>query len=64
MAAMAPELAHRRQQLVGHRRHGLAVAQEVEVGPADPAGLDAHEDLAQLGARVGHVVDHEPAAPA
>ena len=53
--------AHGREHGVGHRHHRLAVTQEVEVGPADPTGQDAHEHLAGLGAGVVGVVDHEPA---
>jgi hypothetical protein len=48
-------------QLAPGRQHALAVAGEVEVRPADAAGLDLHQHLPEGGLRLGDVVAHEDA---
>ena len=36
---------------------------DLDVGAADPAGLDLDEDLVGPGQRIGHVAHDEPAFP-
>ncbi len=39
------------------------VAQRVQIGPADPGGERAHDDVARRGDGIGHLAHHQPALP-